>query len=406
MKYALLNSLLGIILLVYGIRLSAAGWLLAWQGMCFVVVGIAYACGKASVFGKRPNGTLPFWSWAVFLPLHLSTQLVWHLIRVYSREPAFNQLQDDIVIGRRVLTHEFPKGISNVVDLTAEFQEPAGIADGRTYHSFPILDACVPDGDALRHFIASLRAGPLYVHCAQGHGRTALFTTALLMERKLCATLDEALTQVLKARPAARMNQKQQAFLKRLYGDAKPVIPKTIRSSQDASDLTMSSSIDFPKLWSHVITACPPHDSFSIHGPDHWRRVERNALILATRTGAKIHIVRLFAIFHDCRRLHDGWDPGHGRDGAKYAASLRGQMFNLSDEDFDLLSYACEWHTEGKHHADPTIGTCWDADRLDLGRAGMIPNPAYMSTEFGREIADHGDIHPWLHLAEPHLQDG
>lgn len=195
--------------------------------------------------------------------------------------------------------------------------------------------------------------------------------------------------------------------LRRRLTEKTPALSETAVTSLPvaASESPSNPTLNFSSLWNFVIAACPPHDSFSIHGPDHWRRVERNALILSTRTGAKIHIVRLFALFHDCRRLHDGWDPGHGKEGAKYAASLRGQVFDLSDEDFDLLSYACEWHTESKHHADPTIGTCWDADRLDLGRAGMIPNPLYMSTEFGREIADHGVIHPWVHLAEPSLQD-
>jgi hypothetical protein len=39
-----------------------------------------------------------------------------------------------------------------------------------------------------------------------------------------------------------------------------------------------------------------------------------------------------------------------------------------------------------------------------LGRVGMIPDPSYMSTEFGAEIATHGVIQPWLHLALPHIQ--
>jgi hypothetical protein len=69
------------------------------------------------------------------------------------------------------------------------------------------------------------------------------------------------------------------------------------------------------------------------------------------------------------------------------------------------LETACVWHTEEKHHTDPTIGTCWDADRLDLGRVGMIPNARFMSTAFGKEIADHGVIHPWLHLAEACLEE-
>ena len=135
---------------------------------------------------------------------------------------------------------------------------------------------------------------------------------------------------------------------------------------------------------------------YSVHGPDHWRRVERNGLLLATRTGADVTVVRLFALFHDSRRVHDGWDDGHGARGAEFAASLRGSEYMLDDNRFELLRYACVWHTDGKYHEDPTIGTCWDADRLDLGRVGIIPDATFMSTEFGREIASFGSIQPFL----------
>ena len=33
---------------------------------------------------------------------------------------------------------------------------------------------------------------------------------------------------------------------------------------------------------------------------------------------------------------------------------------------------------------DPTIGTCWDADRLDIGRVGIIPHERFMSTAAGK----------------------
>lgn len=153
------------------------------------------------------------------------------------------------------------------------------------------------------------------------------------------------------------------------------------------------------RLWHRLIGEFD-HRPYSIHGPDHWRRVERNGLLLATRSGANIIVVRLFALFHDCRRENDGWDPGHGARGAEHAASLRGVEYDLSDEDFDLLHYACAWHTEGRRHDDPTIGTCWDADRLDLGRAGITPDSKFMSTEFAREIADRGSIQDILGLSE------
>jgi|SRR5678815_1071610 len=157
----------------------------------------------------------------------------------------------------------------------------------------------------------------------------------------------------------------------------------------------MEINDDFNKLW-QLVTNQFHAAVYSVHGPDHWRRVERNGLLLATRTGADIAVVRLFALFHDSRRENDGCDEGHGARGAEYAASLRGSAYELEVDRFELLHYACAWHTDGKHHDNPTIATCWDADRLDLGRVGVIPHAAFMSTRFGREIADYGSIYPFL----------
>jgi len=150
-------------------------------------------------------------------------------------------------------------------------------------------------------------------------------------------------------------------------------------------------NIDWQSIWKHVSGefACGRD---SVHGPEHWRRVERNGLFLATRTGALQDVVRLFAIFHDSRREHDGSDNTHGKRGAAYAASLRGVLFDLPDAPFSLLQYACTWHTHGQLSDEPTIATCWDADRLDLGRVGIQPQADYMSTEFGREIAANGSV--------------
>ncbi|HEV7402191.1 MAG TPA: hypothetical protein VGO11_04660 [Chthoniobacteraceae bacterium] len=154
-------------------------------------------------------------------------------------------------------------------------------------------------------------------------------------------------------------------------------------------------SVDWDLLW-QTVTEQFHIRVYSVHGPAHWRRVERNGLLLATRTGADLEVVRLFALFHDSRRISESYDAGHGARGAEYAASLRGSAFALDDSRFALLHHACVWHTDGKHHDDPTIGTCWDADRLDLGRVGMMPDAGFMSTAFGREIAEMGSIQPFL----------
>ena len=124
--------------------------------------------------------------------------------------------------------------------------------------------------------------------------------------------------------------------------------------------------------------------------------MERNGLLLATQTGADRDVVRLFAIFHDARRVYEGTDDGHGARGAAFAAELRGRHFELDDARFALFTEACTWHTDRDFSANPTIATCWDADRLDLGRVGLIPNPKCMSTAFGRKIAAAGSIQPFL----------
>ena len=135
----------------------------------------------------------------------------------------------------------------------------------------------------------------------------------------------------------------------------------------------------------------------SIHGPAHWRRVLRNGLLLATRSGADLAVVRMFALFHDSRRVNDMTDPDHGKRGAAYAAEARAAgLFTLSDEQFDQLHEACVGHMDGHHHADPTVGTCWDADRLDLGRCWITPKAKFMSTAFAREIAAAGSMYPFL----------
>jgi uncharacterized protein len=144
--------------------------------------------------------------------------------------------------------------------------------------------------------------------------------------------------------------------------------------------------INFDALWDYVTREfqCDPD---SIHGPDHWRRVELNALKISASNGAIVEVVRLFAVFHDSRRENDGVDFEHGERGAKYAARLRGTLFDLSDTHLELLQYACRWHAHGQLSDDPTFGACWDADRLDLTRIGITPKAEFMSTVLGRSLS-------------------
>lgn len=117
-----------------------------------------------------------------------------------------------------------------------------------------------------------------------------------------------------------------------------------------------------------------------IHGITHWARVLENGLRLAESTGANRTVVTLFAAFHDARRVNDHIDPGHGRRGAALAREMRARWLDLTNEEMDLLDYACAYHTDGLTEADTTVQTCWDADRLDLPRVLITIKPNRLCT--------------------------
>lgn len=142
-------------------------------------------------------------------------------------------------------------------------------------------------------------------------------------------------------------------------------------------------AVDLTRLW----TAVSGQFSLgrgSIHGPSHWRRVERFGLRVGNAAGADLLVVRLFAVFHDSRRENEAIDPGHGIRGAELALAMRGELFELEDDRLQKLVYACRHHTDAHLSMDPTIGACWDGDRLDLWRIGVDPCENYLSTREAR----------------------
>ncbi len=122
-----------------------------------------------------------------------------------------------------------------------------------------------------------------------------------------------------------------------------------------------------------------------INGSPHWSRVLENGRRLSETTGARLEVVELFAFLHDSRRLNDGFDPGHGARAARFAESLQGTLFELAPNHLELLTVACRGHSDGMMEGDPTVLTCWDADRLDLGRVGIRPRPELLCTEAARD---------------------
>lgn len=127
-----------------------------------------------------------------------------------------------------------------------------------------------------------------------------------------------------------------------------------------------------------------------VHGLPHWKTVERNGLYIAQFSGADRKVVCYFAYFHDCKRLNEFSDPEHGPRAARFLKQIQSQL-NLTNDQFDDLYHAVGGHTHGRQPGNETISTCWDADRLDIGRVGMIPNSKYLFSAEARRIADEDD---------------
>lgn len=202
-------GLLGAALAYWSFQLGDRGLWLLWLAIDFLIISGAYCANWHGVFGKRRDGTLPLWSWLLFLPYHALNTLLWTLARLISKEPAFNKVGDQLVVSRRLLGKEFAGPYANYVDLTAEFQEPRAARMLEGYLGVPTLDASAPSFTTLHNAIQSLKPGLTLVHCAQGHGRTGLFALVVLLAKGKIKSVSEGLALLQSARPAIRLNARQ-----------------------------------------------------------------------------------------------------------------------------------------------------------------------------------------------------
>lgn len=215
MKYGILFLFSGILCGYLAIEPNGFRWFCLWSSVSLLMVGLSYLLTTPFLFGKRTRGSMSIGSQLLLLPYLLLLWISWNVSRLWSKEKAFHQILDNVTIGRRLLGHELPNDISIVVDLTCEFSEPESIRRNRDYRSFPILDADVPNPSELDAFIQKLLncTGHVYIHCAQGHGRTGLVASVFLLEIGVVSDVESAILYLQKRRSRLRINQKQKQFL-------------------------------------------------------------------------------------------------------------------------------------------------------------------------------------------------
>jgi hypothetical protein len=212
--------ILGVSMLAIGVLEGGPLYLLAWLGVNFCILAVGHIVGAPAILGKNRTGGLSPWSWLVFLPLHLYTVFVWHAYRILSTEPAFNRVDESLIIGRRLLAREVSFTVASYIDLTSEFPEPRFVRGSSGYVSYPILDGSIPKVSDLNKMFSGLKGESLFIHCAQGHGRTGLVAAAYLVFSGKVADVDEAISLLQRVRPRLRLSIEQKAFLKKYEKEA------------------------------------------------------------------------------------------------------------------------------------------------------------------------------------------
>lgn len=201
-SYYLSGSVVVVALIVLFWRWGA---FLIWPTVSLGTMAAAYFGIGPRVFQKR-NGRLPWTTWWTLGPVLLGQVIS----RLYYRRQCrpWDELTPQVWIGgvlsRSEATAILQRGVTAVLDLTAEFSEPAPLR-GVHYKNIPILDLTAPTSAQLDEMISFIEheseTGIVYVHCKVGYSRTAAVAAAYLVRSGLVPSVSEAIAELRRVRP-------------------------------------------------------------------------------------------------------------------------------------------------------------------------------------------------------------
>lgn len=221
-RFGLFQLALGIGLFAAASALSGPAWIVAWPAVSVGLVGLGYLGLGPRVFGKRADGSIALPHLMVLFPYHVVAwaRLRWDAMR--RSEDAWNEVAPGVFLGRRLTDlAELPPGTTAVIDMTAEFRAMPGVGARAAYRTLPTLDAAAPEYEpfAMLARWAAAHEGPLYVHCAAGHGRSAALAAAVLVLRGHAEDGASAEKHLKRARPLVHLHRPQRALVDRLASE-------------------------------------------------------------------------------------------------------------------------------------------------------------------------------------------
>lgn len=222
-KYGLAFAVMAVAALAAGIATGSLPALFAasWAALSFGLMAVAFLGAGPRLLGKRPDGRRAAWAWPLFGPYFALNGLAFALARLGDRRPTPNPIAPNLWLGRRPTWREARQGNAHrwvaVLDLAAEFAEVAPLRSVPSYRSLPTLDATAPPpealADAVRWIARHAAQGPVLVHCALGHGRSATVAVAYLLADGLAPTIERAMAEIREKRPGVGWNPDQRRAL-------------------------------------------------------------------------------------------------------------------------------------------------------------------------------------------------
>jgi protein-tyrosine phosphatase len=216
------------------------GWLASLflsAALSFFLLAAAYAGAGPRLLLKRPSGRRSAGVWALFAPYFLLNALSFALYRCVSRELAYAQAAPNVFFGRWLSRRECASAPwASVLDLAAELAESPPFQELAGYRSLPVLDATAPTEEQLRSavtwVVAAVSSGPVYIHCALGHGRSACVVIAYLLAVGEVRTVAEGARRLRLLRPGVRLSPAQRKQLRRFEAQHQDtpnkLLPRTV----------------------------------------------------------------------------------------------------------------------------------------------------------------------------------
>lgn len=214
-------------LFALAISWAPSGLLLLWPALALALVSAGYLGAGAAVYGKT-GSVLPLSARLLLAPCLVGHHL--SLAHYRRGSDLWNPVVPGVWIGAKPTDPEaralVALGVTAVLDLTAEFQEPKPFVMTE-YRCIPVLDLTAPTREQLQEAVAFIEResarGIVYVHCKAGHSRSAAAVGAWLLSGGHARTTDDAVSILTRARPAIVIRPEVRRALQDWEaGDARP----------------------------------------------------------------------------------------------------------------------------------------------------------------------------------------